>query len=151
MNEDILNPGNGANVQVESIRRFMRDRDMDIDFNGIDVDLKFSDADIMDAIMYFVERYNATPPYDKILNFNRPIGSMMLRLGAGYELAQMRIRRLQEKDFSVNAGGIQLDNVKALLANLRAQAKEFYDQSAKMISDDKHGAHFTAILGVQVG
>lgn len=144
-----LTPGTQPNIQVEDIRRYIRDTDPE--YNILALDLKFSDQDIMDSMNDAIMRYNSTPPFTNTYTINNCKSSYAIKNGTAYELMQKRYQDLSSKLMQYSGGGMEQNNIQAQIQHVTAMIKHFNDVFIEHVKQEKMARNLQRCMGVQIG
>lgn len=117
-------PNNSA-ITPEDIRHFIYDRAPKD--NPIDLDLAWSDPEIVDAMRYCAMSYNSIPPYvERVSPDAFPREQEMIWIhGTIYHLYLSRKAQLIRQDLDYTAGNMTVDRTKRLIEHLD-KGIEFY-------------------------
>lgn len=105
-------------ITVEDIRLFILDNS--IEDNALDMDLEFSDSEILEAMRRCAMTYNTTPPLigSKVSPENFPY-SMVFLHGVAYQLYLSKLHELTRNDIDYNAGGVSTNLVAKRIAHVK--------------------------------
>lgn len=129
-------------ICVQDVRDFIWDRT--IDDNPIELDLRFTDAEIQNAMRFAAMRYNETSPYvDSVDQRNLPYGMLFLT-GTAYGLYLMELQKLTGQDVSYQAGSLTTDIYGKRIAHLKEFVKLFKEEFVNMIKERKTSINIEA-------
>ena len=137
-------------TSVEDVRRFVLDRM--IDDNEIDLELFFSDAEIITARRLAVANYNELPPYvDKIqltsCNQDCLPAPVMFLNGIAYQLYLSKLQKLHKEDVEYQAGGMTVNIIKKRIAYITGTIKIFKDEFLGLASARKTHINYSSAFG----
>ena len=119
-------------IQVEDVRLFIFDRT--IEDNMIDLDLFFSDQEIMDAMRRTAMAYNGIPPYVEQVDPTRLVYGDVFLHGIAYQLCLSKVHQLSRNDIDYSAGGVTtnlIEKQRQYLMELLKFHKQEFDIKAK--------------------
>lgn len=137
-------------TSIEDVRRFVLDRM--IDDNEIDLELFFSDAEIISARRLAVANYNELPPYvDKIqltsCNQDCLPAPVMFLNGIAYQLYLSKLQKLHKEDVEYQAGGMTVNIIKKRIAYITGTIKIFKDEFLGLASARKTYINYSSAFG----
>lgn len=143
----------GCLTSIDDVRRFVLDRM--IDDNEIDLELFFSDLEIITARRLAVAYYNEFPPYVDRLELSEcnqdclPAPLMFLN-GIAYQLYMAKLQKLHKEDVDYQAGGMTVNIVKKRIAYITSNLKVFKTEFENLASSRKTHINYMSAFG-QVG
>ncbi len=137
-------------TSIEDVRRFVLDRM--IDDNEIDLELFFSDAEIITARRLAVATYNELPPYVDKIQLNScnqdclPAPIMFLNAIA-YQLYLSKLQKLHKEDVEYQAGGMTVNIIKKRIAYITGTIKIFKDEFINLATARKTHINYSSAFG----
>lgn len=137
-------------TSIADIRRFVLDRM--IEDNEIDLELFFSDAEIIAARRLAVANYNELPPYVDKIQLNScnqdclPAPVMFLN-GIAYQLYLTKLQKLHKEDVEYQAGGMTVNIIKKRIAYITSTIKIFKDEFIGLASARKTHINYSSAFG----
>ncbi len=92
-------------VNVEEVRHFVMDRT--VEDNDLDLDLSFTDDEIVQAMERAARSFNALPPLVMRVEWNRmPLDTNVFLNATAEHLYRAALGKLRRNDIDYNAGGV---------------------------------------------
>jgi len=124
-----------SSINVSDVRDFLWDRTLDD--NPIELDLKFSDAEIQAAMRFAAMRYNETSPLvETVSPLNLPYATLFLS-GIAYHLYLQELQKLTSQDVQYTAGSMTVDIYGKRITHLKEFVKAFRDEFLAMTKERK--------------
>ena len=124
-----------SKISVTDVRDFLWDRTLAD--NPIELDLKFSDVEIQNAMRFAAMRYNETSPFvDIVSEYHLPYGMMFLN-GIAYSLYLTELQKLSSEDVQYQAGSLTVDINGKRIAHLKEFVAMFKADFMAMVKERK--------------
>jgi len=110
-------------LQVDDVRNYIWDRN--VEDNDLELDLTFSDEEIIEAMKRCAREYASIPPYvGSVSPGHLPNDTNMFLDGTVAQLYISRLNQLSRNDIDYAAGGVQTNLVKKQIEHMRQLARE---------------------------
>jgi hypothetical protein len=115
-------------LTIEDVRLFLLDRGPED--NEISIDLTFSDAEIVNAMVRAARDYNSIPPLDvDVVNPNQlPTNTNLFLYGTAAQLLLSRKAKLMRNDIDYAAGNVQVSPAKKEIQYISALQQELKNE-----------------------
>ena len=127
---------------VQDVRDFIWDRT--IDDNPLELDLRFTDVEVQNAMRFAAMRYNETSPFVDTVDERRLPYGMMFLTGTAYGLYLMELQKLTGQDVSYTAGSLTTDIYGKRIAHLKEFVKLFKEEFMAMVKERKTSINIEA-------
>ena len=140
----------GCLTSIDDVRRFVLDRMLDD--NEIDLELFFTDAEIVTARRLAVAFYNEIPPYVENIALTScnedclPAPIMFLN-GIAHQLYLAKLQKLQKEDVDYQAGGMTVNIIKKRIAYITSNIKGFKDEFQNLAVSRKTHINYSSAFG----
>ena len=136
---------NRSHICVQDVRDFLWDRTMDD--NPLELDLRFSDQEIQNAMRFAAMRYNETSPYVHTVDPTHLPYGMLFLVGTAYGLYLMELQKLSGQDVGYTAGSLTVDIYGKRIAHLKEFVKLFKEEFLSMTKERKCSINLEAAWG----
>jgi len=140
----------GCLTSIDDVRRFVLDRMLDD--NEIDLELFFTDVEIVTARRLAVAFYNEIPPYVENISLTScnedclPAPIMFLN-GIAHQLYLAKLQKLQKEDVDYQAGGMTVNIIKKRIAYITSNIKGFKDEFQNLAVSRKTHINYSSAFG----
>lgn len=137
-------------TSIADVRRFVLDRM--VEDNEIDLELFFSDQEIVTARRLAVATYNEFPPYVERIQLSDcnqdclPAPIMFLN-GIAYQLYMAKLQKLHKEDVDYQAGGMTVNIIKKRIAYITGNLKIFKTEFENLASSRKTHINYMSAFG----